>query len=73
MLVSALGWRSTSGEEKRPVSDGSRVCRGNDLHDCKIVYIIIIVGGFFTGSWTVKDCIPVQDEYFSRSFSSSTL
>ena len=30
-------------------------------------------GGFFTGTWTVKDCIPVNDEYVSTYFSASTL
>ena len=32
-----------------------------------------VVGGFYSGTWTVKDCIPVTDDFFGRSFASSTL
>ena len=30
-------------------------------------------GGFYTGTWTTKDCIPVSDDYYSAVFSSMTL
>ena len=30
-------------------------------------------GGFYSGTWTTKGCIPVSDYYYSTYFSAETL
>lgn len=38
-----------------------------------LLTVSMVVGGFYSGSWTTKDCIPINDNFYSINFSAETL